>query len=62
MEHNFRDKKCEGYQLFTSYVIVEAEVMTVILDSFSLKRYAFGLQVHVRTASYTYTNTSNPTE
>jgi len=62
MEYNFPVKKCEGYQLFTSYVIVEAEVITVILNSLSLKRHALGLKVYVRTASYTYTNILNPTE
>jgi hypothetical protein len=48
--------------LSTIYVIVEAEVMTVILNSLSLKRQAMGLKVYVRTARYTYTNTLNPIE
>jgi len=48
--------------LSTIYVIVEAEVVTVILNSLSLKRHALGLKVYVRTASCTYTNALNPTE
>ena len=61
IEYNFHvKKKMRG--LSTIYVIVEAEVMTVILNSLSLKRQAMGLKVYVRTARYTYTNTLNPIE
>jgi len=60
MEYNFPVKKMRG--LSAIYDTIDVEVITVILNSLSLKRQALGLKVYVRTASYTYTNTLKPIE